>query len=115
VPRQVDPDAWLLAWHGKHFQRTVDAKGAIKLDLKRYGIGQQWRGRRVTATINALEHQVHVYAEAQLIKTLPLRGVVERILSSEEFVEHMAHQARAQQRLASWQERRYRTAATATP
>ena len=115
VPCQVDPDVWLLAWHGKHFQRTVDAKGAIKLDLKRYGIGQQWRGRRVTATINALEHQVHVYAEAQLIKTLPLRGVVERTLSYEEFVEHMAHQARAQQRLRNWQERRYRTAATATP
>jgi hypothetical protein len=52
VPRQVDPDAWLLEWHGKHFQRTVDAKGAIKLDLKHYGIGNQWRGRRVTVTIN---------------------------------------------------------------
>ena len=115
VPREVDPDAWLLEWHGKHFQRTVDAKGTVKLDLKHYSIGQQWRGRRVTVTINALEHQIHVYAEAQCIKTVPLRGVVGRTLSYEAFVEHMAHQARAQQRLASLQERRYRTAATATP
>lgn len=115
VLRQVDPDAWLLEWHGHHFQRTVDAKGSIKLDLKRYGIGQQWRGRRVTVTINALEQQIHIYAEAQLIKTLPLRGVVGRALSYEVFVEHMEHQARAQHRLLSLQERRYRTAGTATP
>ena len=62
-----------------------------------------------------LVHQIHVYVESQLIKTLPLRGVVGRMLSYEEFVEHMAHQARAQQRLSSLQERRYRTAALATP
>jgi phosphoketolase len=65
-----------------------------------------------------LLHQIHVYAEAQLIKTLPLRGVVGHMLSYEAFMEHMAHmahQARAQQRLASLQERRYRTAAIATP
>src|SRR5260370_32226966 len=73
------------------------------------------RGRRVKATINALEQQIHVYAEAQLIKTLPLRGVVGCTLSYEAFVEHMAHQARAQHRLLSLQTRRYRTAATATP
>jgi hypothetical protein len=115
MPQQVDPDAWLLEWHGKHFQRTANANGAIKLDLKHYGIGHQWRGRRVTVTINALEQQIHVYAEAQLIKTMPLRGVVGRMLASEEFVEHMAHQARAQQRLRNWQERRYRTAAVAMP
>jgi transposase InsO family protein len=115
TPREVDPDAWLLQWHGKHFQRTVDAKGAIKLDLKRYGIGQQWRGRRVTVTINALEQQIHIFAEAQLIKTFPLRGVVGQTLSSEAFVEHMAHQARAESRLRNWQERRYRTATVAMP
>jgi len=80
-----------------------------------YGIGNQWRGRRVTVTINALEHQIHIYAEAQLIKTLPLRGVVGQTLSYDAFVEHMAHQARAQHRLLSLQARRYRTAAIATP
>jgi hypothetical protein len=111
MPQQVDPDAWLLEWHGKHFQRTAHANGAIKRELKHYGIGHQWRGRRVTVTIDALEQQIHVSAEAQLIKTMPRRGVVGRPLSSEEFVEHMAHQARAQQRSRNWQERRYRTAA----
>lgn len=60
VPREVDPDAWLLPWHGHHFQRKVDPSGSITLDLKRYGIGKQWCGRRVTAVINALEHQVAI-------------------------------------------------------
>lgn len=115
IPKQVDPDAWLLPWHGHHFQRAVDAKGSIKLDLKKYGLGKQWRGRRVTVTINALEHQMQIFADAELIKTLPLRGVVGRPLSYEEFVEHMSHQARAQLRLRTWQERRYRTAVVALP
>lgn len=80
VPQQVDPDAWLLPWHGHHFQRTVDAKGSVKLDLKHYGVGQRWSGRRVTVAINALEHQVQIYAEDQCIKTLPLRGLVGHVL-----------------------------------
>jgi transposase InsO family protein len=115
VPQQVDPDAWLLPWHGHHFQRKVDASGGILIDMKRYGVGKLWRGRRVTVTINALEHQLHVYVEGKCIKTLPLRGVVGRMLSYEEFVEHMAHQARAQHRLLNWQERRRRTSAEALP
>lgn len=50
--------------------------GAIKLDLKYYGLGQQWKGRRVTATISALDHTVSVYtAEGKLIKVLPRIGV----------------------------------------
>lgn len=115
VPQQVDPDAWLLPWHGHHFQRKVDASGAIPLDLKRYGVGKQWRGQRVTAVINALAHEVEIDTEAQLLKTLPLKGLVGHLLTSQEFVEHMKHQARAQHRLMNWQERRYRTAAIATP
>jgi hypothetical protein len=46
---------------------------------------------------------------------LPLRGLVGPPLSFEQFLTHMLHQARAQARLRPLQERRYRTAALATP
>lgn len=32
VPAQIDPDAWLTHWNGKHFQRKVDASGSIRLE-----------------------------------------------------------------------------------
>ncbi|HEY6407962.1 MAG TPA: hypothetical protein VIY29_10890 [Ktedonobacteraceae bacterium] len=48
--------------------------------------------------------------EHQLIKSLSLKGLVGHSLSFEQFLTHMLHQARAQARLRSLQERRYRTA-----
>lgn len=53
---------------------------------------------------------VHVLHEHQLIKSLSLKGLVGHSLSFEQFLTHMLHQARAQARLRSLQERRYRTA-----
>jgi transposase InsO family protein len=114
VPAQVDPDAWLTHWEGKHFQRKVDASGAIRLDLKHYAVGKQWKGQRVTVRIDAAAREVQIFHEAHLLKTHPLKGVVGRLLSFEDCVEHMARQARAQHRLRTWQERRFRTAAQAT-
>jgi transposase InsO family protein len=110
VPVQVDPDAWLTAWHGKHFQRKVDARGAIRLDLKRYGVGVAWKGQRVTVRIDAHQRQVLIFHDDQLLKTHPLKGIVGHPLGFEDFVEQMAQQARAQHRLRTWQERRSRTA-----
>jgi hypothetical protein len=46
---------------------------------------------------------------------LPLRGLVEQRLSFEQFLTPMLHQARAQARLRSLQERQYRMAALAAP
>ena len=57
---------------------------------------------------------MQVLHEQQVIKSLPLKGLVGRLLSFEQFLSHMRHQARAQARLRSLQERKYRTAAFAT-
>ncbi len=110
VPSRVDPDSWLLAWQGWHVERKVDQLGTIRIDLKRYGVGRRFIGLRVTATIDAPTGSLHIYHGAQLLKTLPLKGIVGRRLSFEEFVVHMQQQAQAEQRLRAGQERHRRMA-----
>jgi hypothetical protein len=65
--------------------------------------------------LDAKQHCMQVLLEQQAIKSLPLRGLVGQVLSFEQFLTHMLHQARAQARLRSLQERKYRTAAFAAP
>jgi hypothetical protein len=54
---------------------------------------------------------MQVLHEQQVVKSLPLKGMVGHVLSFEQFLTQMLHQARAQARLRSFQERKYRTAA----
>jgi hypothetical protein len=65
--------------------------------------------------VNAQERGIQVLHKHQVIKSLPLKGMVGHVLSFEHFLTHMLHQARAQARLRSLQERQYRTAAFAAP
>lgn len=115
LPETVDPDAWLCTLDGLHLERKVDRNGTVSLDLKRYYVSSQLVGRRVVLDLDANEHCVHILLEQQPVKDLPLRGLVGQSLSFEQFLTHMLHQAKAQARLRSLQERKYRTAAQAAP
>jgi transposase InsO family protein len=115
LPPMVDPDSWLAALDGLHLERKVDRHGMISLDLKRYYVSAHLVGHHVVLQLDAQLHCVQVLHEHQIIKSLPLRGLVGQSLSFEQFLTHMLHQARAQARLRSLQERKYRTAAVATP
>ncbi len=111
----MDPDAWLSTLDGLHLERKVDRNGKVSVDLKRYSISSQLTGRHVVLELDADADCMHVWLEQQLIKDVPLRGLVGKLLSYEQLLTHMCHQARAQARLRSLQERRYRTAAKASP
>ncbi len=115
LPTTVDPDSWLAQLDGLHVERKVDRHGMISLDLKRYYVSAHLVGHHVVLQLDATSRCVQVLHEQQVIKSLPLRGLVGQPLSFEQFLTHMLHQARAQARLRSLQERRYRTAAVATP
>lgn len=115
LPETVDPDGWLKALDGLHLERKVDRNGTVSIDLKRYYVSPQFVGQRVVLELDADSHCMHVLLEQKPVKDLPLRGLVGQSLSYEQFLAHMMHQARAQARLRSLQERRYRTAAQASP
>jgi Integrase core domain len=110
VPYRVDPDAWLSSLEGLHLERKVDRTGCVKLDLKHYYVSSKLKDHRVTLQVDASERRLQVYREAHLLKSVPLKGLVGQSLSFERFVELMAQQARAQDRLRTAQERRRRTA-----
>ena len=87
----------------------------VSIDLKRYYVSSKLVGRRVVLHLDAQQHCMQVLLEQQPITSLPLRGLVGHLLSFEQFLTHMLHQDRAQARLRSLQERKYRTAAFASP
>jgi len=111
----VDPDSWLTQLDGLHLERKVDPHGMVSVDLKRYYVSSKLVGHHVVLQLDAAGRCLQVLYELQIIKSLPLRGLVGHVLSFEQFLTHMLHQARAQARLRSLQERKYRTAAFAAP
>ncbi len=115
LPSMVDPERWLTSLDGLHLVRKVDRHGMISIDLKRYSVSSTLVGQHVTVRLDSGQRCMQVLLEGQFITSLPLKGIVGHSLSFEQFLTHMLHQARAQSRLRSLQERRYRTAARATP
>jgi Integrase core domain len=115
LPSTVDPHRWLTALDKLHLERKVDRYGMISIDLKRSYVSTQLIGHRVSLQLDAQLHCIQVFHEHQRIKSVPLRGLVGHSLSFEQFLTHMLHQARAQARLRSLQERKDRTAVVATP
>jgi transposase InsO family protein len=115
LPSLVDPDSWLTQLDGLHLERKVDRHGMVSIDLKRYYVSSQLVGHHVVLHLDAKGRCIQVLQEQRLIKCLPLKGIVGHALSFEQFLTHMLHQARAQARLRSLQERKYRTAAFVFP
>ena len=115
LPTTVDPDRWLTQLDGLHLERKVDRHGMVSIDLKRYYVSSHLVGQYVVLHLDATGHCMQVLHEQRPIKSLPLKGLVGHLHSFEQFLTHMLHQARAQARLRSLQERRYRTAAFAAP
>jgi transposase InsO family protein len=110
LPSTVDPDSWLQSLDGLHLERKIDANGMLSIDLKGYYVSRALAGHRVSVQLDAGDCCLHVFLQEHRVKTLPLRGLVGQVLSFEQFLAHMLQQARAQHRLRSWQERRFRTA-----
>jgi hypothetical protein len=109
-PAQIEADAWLQDLDGMHIERKVDAHGMVHLDLRSYYVDRQRAGQRVTLQIQAASQSLGGWHEGMLLKTLPLQGLTGGCFSFERFVAYMAQQARAQHRLRSLQERRFRRA-----
>jgi len=105
LPPFVDPDSWLDQVHGLHIERKVDRNGFLSVDLHRYYVSKQLKGHRLTLQVDAPSRCLHVYQQAQLLKSLPIFGLVGKILAFEEFLAHMVQQATSRERLRLWQQR----------
>ncbi len=115
VPDVVDPDRWLQVKDGLHLVRQVRRDGTVRVDLKSYYVGRALAGQRVALHLSAAKRALVVIHEHQVIKTVPLKGLVGQALRFEEFVQLMIGQARAERRLHSAQQRQARLGGYAAP
>ena len=114
-PARSIPIAGSRALDGVHLERKIDPNGMLSIDLKRYYVSRALAGHRVSVQLDAKDCCLHVFLQERRVKSLPLRGLLGQALSFEQFLAPMLQQARAQHRLRSWQERRFRSAPFTTP
>ena len=106
LPEIVDPDRWLQAIHGRAFARTVQQSGSVVVDHKTYYIKQNLAGRKVVLLVNAPGQCFDVLLGREVVKSLPVKGLVGQPLPFEEYAERMQAEARSEYRRWLQQHRR---------
>lgn len=76
LPEQVNPNAWLMAQHGRVFRRRVRSNGSIQVDKHVYYIGEKLAGQGVLVHLDAHEQCLQVSLDGnRLPRSLPLKGL----------------------------------------
>jgi len=93
VPDTVDPDRWLLQQTGKTYVRKLGRDGCFQLGNQTYYVQQKLRGRSVTIWVNGQQRKLGVLLNGQVIKKLPVKGLQNRRMAFDDFVDYMAREA----------------------
>ena len=110
LPKEVDPDAWLVSIHGQAYARRVQAKGTVAVDRRDYYIAQALAGQQVVLLVNAPQRRFDVLLGKELVKMLPIKGLVGQPLPFDEYVARMRAEARSEYRRWLLQHRGWRQA-----
>jgi hypothetical protein len=100
VPVTLDPDRWLLQQTGKTYNRRLGRDGCFQLGNQTYYVQQQLHGRSVTIWVDGRQRELAIFIDGKVIKKLPIKGLLNRMMAFDAFVDCMANQA-----LSAW--RRY--------
>jgi hypothetical protein len=76
--------------------------------LHPYYISRALAGQAVALHLDAGQQALIVLHHEQPLKVLPLKGLQHRLYSFDDYVQRMLEEARALQRLLTWQQRRRR-------
>ena len=98
LPKQVDPDRWLVTVDGQAFARKIDAHGCVTVDLQTYYIKQTLSGQHVVVFVNAQSRAFDVYLGSRQIKQVPIKGLHGEIMPFERYVDLMCKEARSEAR-----------------
>ena len=110
LPAFVDPDAWLAHIHGQAYARRVHPKGTVAVDRRDYYVAQALAGQQVVLLVNAPERRFNVLLGKEVVKSLPIKGLVGQPLPLEEYVARMREEARSEYRRWLQQQRGWRQA-----
>ncbi|KAB2866658.1 MAG: transposase [Anaerolineae bacterium] len=98
LPDSVDPNRWLLAYHLHLFKRRVRSNGTVTVDKHDYYIGRAYRGRYLLLRLEAHQQALEVLFQGQLLKQLPLKGLVHQALTFDAYLQLMMQEAEAEWR-----------------
>ena len=101
LPARVDPDAWLAPLDQKMYLRHVGRDGCVDVDLATYYIGPPMAGRAVLLQVVAQDRQFAVWHQDQIVKRLPIKGLVGQEMALEEYLQYIQQEALAALRRAS--------------
>ena len=101
LPERVDPDAWLATLDQKMYLRHVGRDGCVDIDLATYYIGPQMAGRAVLLQVIAENRQFAVWHQDQVVKLLPIKGLVGSEMALDEYVKYIQQEALAAPRRSS--------------
>jgi hypothetical protein len=76
----------------------VGAEGSVDVDDEHYYIRQALAGRQVVLFVNAPEKVLVVWLDGQVIKSVPIKGLVDQEMAWEPYVALMKEQARSEER-----------------
>ena len=94
LPAVVDPDRWLEVLDGQRYVRKVRSNGMISVDNVSYYVDQALVGKYVSLQIAAQARSFVVEYREQVLKQLPIKGLVGEQLPWDVYVEQIALEAR---------------------
>jgi hypothetical protein len=96
LPLTVDPDHWLAVLDGQRYVRKVRSNGTVSVDSVGYYVDHAWAGKYVSLQIDAREHVFVVEYREQVVKQLPIKGLIGERLPLEVYLELITTEARTQ-------------------
>jgi hypothetical protein len=107
VPEVIDPDRWLMTIDGQLFSRRVNPAGTVQVDKHKYYIGRAYQGRLVILQLEAANQQFKVELANEPLKTIPIKGLEQRLMAFEAYLDFICKQAVSAWRLYLHNQRHY--------
>jgi transposase InsO family protein len=101
LPERIDPDAWLASLDQKMYLRRVGRDGCVNVDLTTYYIGPQMAGRAILLQVVAENRQFAVWYQDQIVKLLPVKGLVGQQMALDDYLQYIKQEALAAPRRSS--------------
>jgi hypothetical protein len=96
VPLLVDPDAWVQRIDGRAYVRRVKDDGCVIVGEAIYYAGRDLGGQEVALRVDAAAREFVVVHGGSERRRVPIKGLLQRILPFDAFVDHLTAQARTE-------------------
>jgi transposase InsO family protein len=98
LPPIIDPDKWIDAISGRYYRRRIQANGSIQVGRQRYYVASKEKGKSVVVTVDAHSRLLLVIQGRTVIKSIPLKGVHDELMSLEYYVHMISREAESEYR-----------------